>query len=109
MGAAMTDDELKAVMEDDKPVPFGVVRVLAKTTIEAVADLRKRIAALEAATADVQTRGIQFRGVFQRALSYRTGDVTTFKGSMWCAVRPTEATPGESSDWQLCARGVRHD
>lgn len=103
------DDELRKALTGDKPAPLAVVKVLAETTIEAVADLRKRIAALEAATADVQTRGIQFRGVFQRALSYRTGDVTTFKGSMWCAVRPTEATPGESSDWQLCARGVRHD
>lgn len=105
----MTDDELKAVMKDDKPVTFGIVRVLAQTTIEAVADLRRRIGELEAATAEVMARGIRYRGVHQRALDYRVGDVVTAKGCLWAALRPTEQMPGESGDWQLIVRGARNE
>lgn len=103
------DDELRKALTGDKPAPLAVVKVLAETTIEAVADLRKRIAALEAATAEVQTRGIRYRGVHQRALDYRVGDVVTAKGCLWAALRPTEQMPGESGDWQLIVRGARNE
>lgn len=88
---------------------LGMVGKPAVDALDALAALAERVEKLEAATAEVQTRGLKFCGVFQRALTYRTGDVTTFKGSLWCAIRPTEQMPGESGDWQLIVRGARNE
>jgi hypothetical protein len=62
--------------------------------------LRERIAALEA-------HGIKFCGVYQRAASYKRGDVVTHDGGMWTAIMeaPIAEIPGKSVAWQLCVKG----
>ena len=48
-----------------------------------------------------------YRGVF-KAGGYQTGDAVTWRGSLWIARRPTDATPDEASaDWTLCAKKGR--
>lgn len=66
-----------------------------------------RIVALDARVAEVETRGISFEGVYQRAVRYRKGSVVTADGSLWCALRETEGVkPGDDpSAFQLIVKG----
>lgn len=76
----------------------GVVETLA----EAFQDLHKRLDELE-------KTGTRFRGVYQRASTYRRGDQATHKGSLWTALKdaPEGTVPGESpAHWQLAAKGT---
>jgi hypothetical protein len=78
--------------------------------------LRDKIAELEtsnqrlaAQVAALQAAGIRYVGAYQRAQTYKRGDVSTLDGSMWCAVSavgPNEQ-PGRSQVWQLCCRAGR--
>jgi hypothetical protein len=78
--------------------------------------LRDRIKELEASNkqlaaqiAELQSAGIRYVGGYQRAQSYKRGEVCTQDGSMWCAVSdvsPNEQ-PGKSQGWQLCCRAGR--
>lgn len=80
-------------------------KAAADAIIATVKRLEARIAELEKQQGEILERGIRYCGVHQRAMSYRTGDVTTHKGSLWACVRATEAVPGESGDWQLVVKG----
>ena len=63
----------------------------------AVKPLRDEIARLQAT-------GIRYAGTYQRAQTYKRGDITTHDGSMFCAVvdvGPNEQ-PGKCQAWQLC-------
>jgi hypothetical protein len=57
----------------------------------------------------LESGGIRYCGVYQRAASYRRGDITTYDGSMWCAVDDVAPSnqPGKSAAWQLCCRAGR--
>jgi hypothetical protein len=73
---------------------FVVERIEAATK-----PLRERIAELE-------KRGVDYKGTFQRACSYRRGDIITHDGSMFVAiadVAPNEA-PGNGGNWQLAVK-----
>ena len=57
----------------------------------------------------IEKSGARFRGVYQRANSYRLGDQVTHKGSLWTAINaaPEGAAPGENPQhWQLAAKGA---
>lgn len=64
-----------------------------------IAPLKQRIAELEA-------RGIEYRGTYQRALSYRRGALVTNDGSMFAALRNIAEgeMPGKSDGWQLAVK-----
>jgi hypothetical protein len=78
--------------------------------------LLARIAALEAEIvelrrklAEVQIKGIEYKGIYQRACSYEIGSVVTSDGGMWVAnedIAPNFG-PGQSNSWQLCVRNGR--
>lgn len=71
----------------------------------ALAPVNARIAVLEAKTVELQTRGLAYRGVFQRADRYGRGDAVTHKSGLWIALRETNHEPGSSGDWQLACKG----
>lgn len=79
----------------------------------AVAKLEAEIAALKKRLAVVETRGVRYRGVFQKADDYKRGDCCTHQGSLWIAIRPVgpgEAPPGTAdaaSGWQLGIKGMQ--
>jgi hypothetical protein len=95
-------------------------QVFAREIVAAVkeytAPLFKRIEELEACNkklaaqvAELQAGGVRYQGIYQRAQSYRRGDIATHDGSMFCAlndVGPNEP-PGRSQAWQLCVRAGR--
>jgi hypothetical protein len=80
------------------------IEAMATAVVEAIGlacdRLHKRIVELEGG-------GIRYAGVWQRAQSYRRGDVTTFEGSMFIALNATAETPGKGGDWQLCVKQGR--
>jgi hypothetical protein len=72
--------------------------------LKAFTPLRERLDALE-------SRGIEYVGVHQRAMAYRRGQCVTFDGSMFVCIAdvgPGEDQPGNGGRWQLCVkRGER--
>jgi hypothetical protein len=71
--------------------------------------LRDRIKELEAQIAELQSGGVRYQGIYQRAQQYRRGDITTHDGSMFAAINdvPPNEQPGRSQSWQLCCRAGR--
>lgn len=45
-----------------------------------------------------------YREVYHAGSKYETGDVVTYDGAMWVALRDTTATPGKSGDWRLAVK-----
>jgi hypothetical protein len=75
--------------------------VLVDQLLEKFADVDERLNTVEKS-------GARFRGVYQRASTYRRGDQATHKGSLWTALKdaPESTVPGENpSHWQLAAKG----
>ena len=62
-----------------------------------------RIEALERKVVELQAKGIEYKGAWQRACSYERGAIVTFEGSMWVCVENVEPNtrPGQSQGWQL--------
>lgn len=84
---------------------FG--ETVGQTIAEIIAPLKRRIEALERRVEAAETRGIEFRGTWQKAeASYRRGAVTIFNSSVWVACRETEGErPGAGDRWQLILKG----
>lgn len=66
---------------------------------KACAPLRQRIAELE-------KRGVDYKGTYQRAALYRRGDITTYDGSMYVAITDIEPNeiPGNGGKWVLAVK-----
>lgn len=92
----MTETEMESLAE-------AVGAAIAEHT----APLKKRIAELERRVEAAETRGLEFRGTWQKAeASYRRGSVTIFNSSIWIACRDTEGErPGTGDTWQLALKG----
>jgi hypothetical protein len=97
-----------------KPATVGIVNAAVEAIGEAVAaeikQLRERVADLERKSVEIAKRGLFYRGVHQRADSYKPGDAVTFDGSLFIAI--ADVAPGElpgKSDgkWQLAAKRGR--
>lgn len=80
-------------------VQTGVFYEAMAEVMDAFDAMKKRLDALEEG-------GIKYRGVHQRAQDYRKGDVVTFKGDSWIALRSINETeePGKCDGWQLMAK-----
>lgn len=77
--------------------------------VDAVEILSDEVKTLRDRIAELEKGGARFRGVYQRAASYKRGDQTTHKGSLWTALlnAPEGTVPGESpAHWQLAAKGT---
>jgi hypothetical protein len=68
-----------------------------------------RLAAVEQRLAAVELRGLEYRGIWQRAVAYCRGAAVTHDGSLFIALADTEgAEPGSSaSAWQLAVKRGR--
>lgn len=68
---------------------------------------RKRIDELEARIVQLEARG--FKGIYQRALSYKCGQEVTYEGAKWMALVdvPPMTVPGKNNCWQMCDKS--HD
>lgn len=86
----------------------GHANFIGERVLSLIDPMEGRLAAMEAKLATLETRGLQYRGTFQRADSYRRGDATTFKGSIWVCVREGgQEAPGQGDAWQLAVKGTQ--
>lgn len=71
--------------------------------------LREQIAELRRKLVEVQAKGVEYRGVYQRACDYPRGSITTHGNDLWVAVEDVapNVQPGKSHGWQLACRGPR--
>ena len=71
--------------------------------------VRRAIAPLEKRIAELEKRGVDYKGTYQRAALYRRGDITTFDGSMYVAITDIEPneTPGNGGKWVLAVKRGR--
>ena len=93
---------------------MGIVAAAVEAIGEAVAaeikQLRADVSSLKLQLAEIETRGIHYQGVFQKAQQYRRGAMVTADGSLFAAIRDTlpGEMPGTASDaWQLCCKKGR--
>jgi hypothetical protein len=102
------------MMKEEKPLherPWiqGVSLFVDDTIKIAIEPLLMKIVALEKRLEQIEERGLEYVGTFQRAVSYRRGSVCTHEGSMWVALQDTapNQNPGENPVWQLCVKAGR--
>ena len=68
----------------------------------------KRLEPILTRIATLEATGIKYCGVWQRALRYERGDVTTDGGSAWIALKQVEGVrPGDGDGWQLMVKAGR--
>lgn len=86
--------------EEEKVALLKAINIFVREEIlKAFQPLRERMDALESA-------GIRYCGIYQRAMEYKRGDTVTHDGSMWVATceTPPHQIPGNSSRWQLAVK-----
>jgi hypothetical protein len=89
-------------------IKTGELAQILSKLVEAHRELKARIKTLEERLD--QGKGLRYRGVFQAAETYQEGNMVTFKGALWIAVKGTRSKPGEpDSGWQLAVKSGRND
>ena len=93
----------------DVPIDANALAMmLDQVADEWIAPIWKRLVAAEKRLAEVETRGLAYRGIWSRAAHYTRGDVVTDSGSMFIASAPVDGErPGSDGSWVLCAKGAR--
>lgn len=89
----------------DYPSLEALVDLLARHTAEAIA---QGVAPLAARLDEVEARGLEYRGQYERGQTYRRGAAVTYSGSLFIAMADTLSTdvPEASPAWRLaCKRG----
>ena len=83
-------------------VAAGVKEYVPRT----IAPLAERVTTLEARLADIESAGVKYCGIYQRAQDYFRGSMVTEGGSLWAATRDVKASevPGRSEGWQLAVK-----
>jgi hypothetical protein len=81
----------------------AVAMLTAEHVKENVDPLKKEIAELKARLEEIEKRGWEYCGAYQKALEYRRGSVVTYAGAEWTAVTDTQPgdVPQGSRHWQL--------
>lgn len=72
-----------------------------------IATLTARLKALEHCTKQLEAKGLEFCGTYQRGLEYRRGQAVISHGSLFIAKQLTTEAPDGSAEWALAARKGR--
>jgi hypothetical protein len=104
-------DEFYTAMRDPNEVgaELAALGAIVDAGRKFVAELLDRVTDLETRLVEVEKRGVEYRGVWQRAeVTYRRGSIVTCDAALWIGVvdNPT-GKPGDSADWQLAIPAVR--
>ena len=70
-------------------------------------ELEPRLKSIEMKIDALETKGVDYKGTFQKAITYNRGDVLTHSGSAWICLRKTNEAPGNCSSWQLMVKKGR--
>jgi hypothetical protein len=71
--------------------------------------IHRAVEPLQRELAELKSRGVEYKGVYQRALAYKQGSLVTFDGAMFAAIRSVREgeTPKQSDGWQLAVKAGR--
>jgi hypothetical protein len=89
----------------DQATLLSAIGIFVKQSIAAAVEPHdKRIAELEARIVQLEAKGIEFWGVYQRGASYRRHSIVVQSNTMWIAVSDVEPNqiPGMHEAWVLC-------
>jgi shikimate kinase len=76
--------------------------------MEVVSLYDREMKELRARVSAVEEHGIAYKGVHQRAIEYKRGEVVTSEGSAWIAlVDQAKGKPGTNDEWQLFVKAGR--
>lgn len=96
LAEGMSAKDLKA------PVNLQEVAILIDGLVDWV---RAGFEARDAVLKRIETKGVEYKGVWQASQDYRRGDLVTFDGSVWHANATTRAKPGSGSKaWTLAVK-----
>jgi hypothetical protein len=76
---------------------------------DATTPLKEEISKLKGRLAEIETKGVEFSGSWQRSSEYRRGMMAVHEGSLFACIEatsPNEA-PGTSPKWVLAAKAGR--
>ena len=95
---------------DGKAFGAEVVSVIKSYLERNLSPVLTRVSELEARITALESHGVKYAGVYQKAASYRRGTVVTSDGALWIALRDAAGgeQPGKAPDaWQLAAKSTR--
>lgn len=81
------------------------VLVLTLADMQNMASVLQRMEALSDRIAGIESKGVEYLGVWQAAASYKRGNLVTHGGSIWHANEDTRAKPGDGKTWTLACKG----
>jgi hypothetical protein len=114
-GSGLLPDRIRNLIADEIKANAGKPQGIACATVygigilaDVVGRLDDQVRELRERLSEVESSGIKYCGVFQRAQSYRRGSLVTHDGSAWCAVTDeADGVPGKSDAWQLMVKRGR--
>jgi hypothetical protein len=82
------------------------LQAIGRFVTDQVKPLQEEIAGLKSRIAELEATGIKYVGTYQRAATYKRGDVCNHDGGMWVATceTPPQEVPGKSVCWQLSVK-----
>jgi len=104
------DYPLIAVLRDGLVAYTSVLRQNLAAAIDKIAVAVTKIEKLEKRLVEVETRGFKYNGVYQKAQRYTRGDVVTYSGSAYVAIKdvvPEGEVPNASTGWALLVQRGR--
>lgn len=122
MSDAERTDKLDALLKRDghKPATQGLLFSTIKGVLRGfseglrqgvskdVDNLQSALDLLTARVEAIETRALEYLGTYQAGKSYRPGSAVTWSGSLWIALRATDAKPGEAHEasraWRLAVK-----
>ena len=89
-----------------KDAQAAILRACARYIDKQSAAQMAQIDALQKRLDTLESRGVKYCGIWQRAMDYTRGEVVTQDGSASIVVAAeTRTEPGKSSGWQLLHKG----
>ena len=87
----------------------GMAPIIKKYVEGCVQPLQQEIKGLTERLRNIETKGVDYRGVYQRAQTYQRGTLVTKDGSIHVALRDIQEgeQPGVSDAWQLAVKAGR--
>jgi len=96
----MNSKDISALMK-------GIAPAVREYVVSAIEPLAKRIVELERQVDSLESGGLKFVGVYQRALRYPKGSAATLDGALWVSLRDAQEgeQPGRAPMvWQLAVK-----